>query len=874
MFDNNSPLKNIWKNSLATKQLTYILLFSSLITLISASLQIYLEYKSDIDQVKSQINQIENGHLKSLTNSLWKLDDDQIKVQLNDALSLRDIIFLEIQEGDSAIFTVGKLETSDSNISTNFPMLYKEGEVVTKIGKLIVVASLGGIYDRLFNRIFYIFTAQTIKTFLVSFFILFIVHRLVTIHLLTIAEEIKKINVKGSRKDIFLKRKKSNSTNYDELDFLVSSFNEMQKQLYLDLEKQKQQQTVIRENEEKYRLLVDTAPYGIQLADNDGKILFSNPAHHKLQGYPDGELVGKYIWDLIAEEKDKELIKKHYQALINEQPHPEIYFSKDKKFDGQLIDVQINWDYIRNSNNDVTGTISIVSDITSQKKAEDALKTAHKRFITVLDSIDATVYVVDMNTYEILFMNKNMIKSFDRDMTGEICWKVYRGEKKPCLHCPIDKIVNKEGKPTGVHIWQAKNSITQRWYINYDRAIEWTDGRIVKLQIATDITDFKKLEDELRQTHKMESIGILAGGIAHDFNNILSIILGNTELALSDIPEWSPANDSLNEIKTASIRAKEVVRQLLSFSRKAEKKYSPQNLIQLIKESTKLIRSSIPSNIDIIEKLPISCNPILADATQIHQVIINLCTNASHAMSENGGILEIHLNEITLKKRNEGKYENFEPGDYIELVIKDNGSGIDPNITNQIFDPYFTTKEVGKGTGMGLAVVHGIIKNHNGTVFVDSQLGKGSSFFACFPAFMGGKEKKLTPKIETTYSGSGKILFVDDEKPIVEMSVKILTKLGYTVVGKSKPMEAIKEFENNPNDFDVIITDMTMPIMDGLEFSKRIKTIRSEIPIIMCTGDNTVINHDIGKRSGISAYVLKPVSMNKIAKIISKVIGS
>ncbi len=231
-------------------------------------------------------------------------------------------------------------------------------------------------------------------------------------------------------------------------------------------------------------------------------------------------------------------------------------------------------------------------------------------------------------------------------MTGETCWESYRGGSGPCVHCPNKKLVDEQGKSTGVVVWQTQNPVTDKWYINYDRAIEWTDGRLVKIQIATDITQLKKMEEELRQSHKMESIGTLAGGIAHDFNNILGIIIGNAELALDDISDWNPPFKNIMEIKTASLRAKDVVRQLLSFSRKTEQEQKPLDLPMVIDESLNLIKSSIPSNIEIRKDIPKTCNAILADATQIHQVLINLYTNAAHAIGEGGAVLAVGIRTL------------------------------------------------------------------------------------------------------------------------------------------------------------------------------------------------------------------------------------
>jgi len=356
----------------------------------------------------------------------------------------------------------------------------------------------------------------------------------------------------------------------------------------------KQTEEALRESEEKYRHLFETAMVGIYRTSlEDGKFLAANKSLARMMGY---ESVNTFVEEYIT--------SKHYanpkrrEELLNK-------LQSDGKVDGFEIEM------VRTDGSRIQIALSATAypergylegaiiDITERKRAEEALRSSHERFLTVLDSIDATIYVADMETYEILFMNKYMRESFGRDMTGEICWDAFRKESEPCRHCTNDQLIDENGKPTGVCVWQGRNPITDKWYINYDRAIDWTDGRLVRLQIATDISNLKRMEEELRQSHKMESVGTLAGGIAHDFNNILGIILGNTELAMDDLPEWNPARLNLEEIRTASLRAKDVVRALLSFARKTRLVKKPTNIIPIIKESLKLLRSSIPTSIEI-----------------------------------------------------------------------------------------------------------------------------------------------------------------------------------------------------------------------------------------------------------------------------------
>ena len=516
---------------------------------------------------------------------------------------------------------------------------------------------------------------------------------------------------------------------------------------------------------------------------------------------------------------------------------------------------------------------SIIQQTGETQKAQEALLASHERFLTVLDSIDATIYVADMETYEVIFMNKHMIESFGRDMTGEICWRVFRGKDEPCSNCNNDRLMDENGNPTGVCVWQDKNPVVKKWYMNYDRAIEWTDGRWVKLQIATDITELKEMEKELHQARKMESIGTLAGGVAHDFNNLLYMIIGNAELALAAIPSSNPVHKNLDKVRSASFKAAGIVKQLLSFSRRIDQELKPINAVQTISEAITFLRATIPSTIEIRTHLPKADIMILSDPIQINQIMMNLCTNAAQVMEETGGLLEIVVAPLTLSRRTAKNYPDLTEGDYLKITLSDTGHGITPDIIDRIFDPYFTTKEIGKGSGMGLAVVHGIVKNHNGRIWVDSQVGKGTTFTLLFPVVDETPVDEPAPA-EEPVRGEESILFVDDDEAITDVSREMLEQFGYTVETATEPEQALKRFESNPNGFDLVITDMTMPKMTGAVLSEKIKEIRPDIPVIICTGHSSLIDEERAKQFGIDAYVMKPVSISTLGKTIRKVLDS
>ena len=384
----------------------------------------------------------------------------------------------------------------------------------------------------------------------------------------------------------------------------------------------------------------------------------------------------------------------------------------------------------------------------------------------------------------------------------------------------------------------------------------------------------EQLQGQLRQSQKMEAIGTLAGGIAHDFNNILSIILGNTELALADETNKQTIRQNLNQILTASLRAREMIQQLLSFSRNEESTHKPLNLNRVLEDSLKLMRSSLPTNIIIDRDICDSQCTIIADATQIHQIMLNLCTNASHAMGPDGGMLTVRLESVVLESTTMAGHTNLAAGNYARLVVADTGQGIEKHIIDRIFDPYFTTKETGKGTGMGLSVVHGIVKASGGDIQAFSQPGKFTEFQIYLPLVDMGVE--TGPDLLSQHhmpGGNERILLVDDELMLVDMMHKVLEQLGYTVSAFHDSGDALKAFIKAPRTYDILITDMTMPGMTGTGLAKAVKRVRHDLPIILCTGYNEQLCDENLDALGIRALMMKPVGMQQLAETIRSVLA-
>ena len=390
------------------------------------------------------------------------------------------------------------------------------------------------------------------------------------------------------------------------------------------------------------------------------------------------------------------------------------------------------------------------------------------------------------------------------------------------------------------------------------------------LEINLDVTEARRTEQQLRQVQKMEALGTLTGGVAHDFNNILAAIIGFTELIEDHVPQGSREAHHLQRVMESALRGRELVRQMLTYSRKTEQEKKPLSLSSIVKETVKLIRATTPTTITIKVDTLRESGVILADPTQMQQVVMNLCTNAAHAMLEKGGTLDVQLVDHLVSPSN-GDPHGLNPGLYTRLTVRDTGTGMSPDIVDKIFDPFFTTKKLGEGTGLGLSVVYGIVKQSNGHITVESEPGRGSTFTLYFPQIAGELEAAATTD-DMLPTGSERVLFIDDEEALVEMGEDILAELGYDVTSRTSSAEALALFKADPSRFDLVITDQTMPELTGFELAKEVLAIRADMPIIMCTGFSYVVNEDKAKAAGIKAFAMKPLTKREVAQTIRKVL--
>ena len=529
---------------------------------------------------------------------------------------------------------------------------------------------------------------------------------------------------------------------------------------------------------------------------------------------------------------------------------------------------------------------------TELAQANVSLNEQHIFLQTIIESLTQPFYVIDAVSYRIVLANKAAYPGTVLP-EGMTCYAMTHSRKEPCTGadhpCSLAEVIKKKQPVILEHLHLGKDG-KDRVYEIYAYPIMDNEDRVKQIiEYCVDITERKKAEEENKkisgqiiQLQKMEAIGTLAGGIAHDFNNILTAIIGFAELARYKALQGSDIRTMLDRVIDAGVRAKDLVQQILSFSRQAEQNRKPVEIQQIVKEALKLIRASIPTTIEIRQNIDDRCGAVLADPTQIHQVVMNLCTNAYHAMREKGGILGVSLKPVKIDRDvNTSSSLLLRPGDYLKLEISDTGHGMEHSVLKRIFEPYFTTKEQGQGTGMGLAVVHGIVKSHGGHITVYSEPNLGTTFHVYIPKLIAPAIgpateacEEIPPEFEALPRGHERILLVDDEEQISLMEQEVLQSLGYTVEAFTDSPGAFQAFQACPDKFDMVLTDMTMPKMTGAELSRKILAIRHDIPIILCTGFSELINAEKAKELGIREYVMKPILISEIALIIRKVFDS
>ena len=664
---------------------------------------------------------------------------------------------------------------------------------------------------------------------------------------------------------------------------LIHELKIYQAELEIQNEELKCAQQELSELHREYKRLYEFAPCGYLTLNPKGLITHVNLTAIKLLGVPRNYLLNFSLYQCIAEDwQNAYLAAREMAAKTDENQSIELLLKKENNPLWVRADIQAD----RDENERLFQWGVVLTDITREKEAVAALVQNEDHFRELFEnapiayhSLDANGNILQVNTTweEMLGYTKKEVigKSFSEFILPEMrdrfekqfpkqrsLGAIFGSEFILCQKNGNRILVGYKGKAGIDNLGKFKQTHCLLQDITSQRKVE---------------QERERLEDQLRQAQKMETIGTLAGGVAHDFNNILTIIIGNYELIKSELPEWSPLRDNLEQICSASLQARDVVRQLLTFARKSDTQQKPMNLTGVLQKSLSLIRSTLPKNIEILQHLSEETDLILCNSTRINQLVINLCTNAADAMLPIGGCLTITVENVTLDETAAQLTRTLKPGPHVKLVIKDTGRGIDAKTLARIFEPYFTTKPFGKGTGIGLAVAYGIVEQHKGEIFVESVLGQGTTFTVLLPTFQGAVEETTKGQVGKKSidhiglpKGNEKILFVDDEAFIVELTQSRLSSLGYCVTCTMDPRKALEMVKADPLAFDLVITDMGMPHMTGDVLTSELLSLRPGLPIILCTGYNENINEERARQLGLSGFLLKPIDMTDFAVTIRK----
>ncbi len=643
----------------------------------------------------------------------------------------------------------------------------------------------------------------------------------------------------------------------------------------VDLTERHAMQEALRISEERFAQVFRVSPMAITITTLEGGVYIDvNDAFTLSTGYTREESVGRSVNDLSIWANPED--RRRAVQVLRENGRLQDFELPFRKRSGEVRTASWSAEIVELDRKPCL--ISVFNDITERKRAEEALRLSEEKWSKMFRTSPGWLAVTTLEEGTFLAVNEAFCTASGYALEELL------GRSAPDLGTitlqdreQLVKIAREQG---GFRDREAKFRMRNGdiRFVLWSADVIELEGKTCLINASTDITELKKSEEEkrrleaqLQHARKMEAIGTLAGGIAHDFNNILSVIIGYTELSILDLPEGTKTKSKLEQVLTAGLRAKDLINQILAFSRKSDQGNVSIQMSPLIREAMKLLRGSLPASIEIRSDIARSTECVEANPTQIHQVLLNLCANAAHAMRETGGVLGISLSETELETGDAEVASHMAPGRYFKLEVSDTGHGMPPDVMARIFEPYFTTKKLGEGTGLGLSVVHGIVKGLGGDVTVTSAPGKGSTFTVYLPI-------TKTPAAESSEteeplpSGSGKVLLVDDEEQLVSMGTAMLEHLGYTATGVVGGAEALNLFLADPLRFDLVITDQTMPGILGSDLAMQILNVRPDMPIILCTGYNELIDGDTARAMGIREFVMKPLEMKKLAGILRKIL--
>lgn len=645
----------------------------------------------------------------------------------------------------------------------------------------------------------------------------------------------------------------------------------------MDITDRKNAEARLVQSELKYRELVEHANSIILRWNSQGHITFLNEFGQQFFGYTAAEIVGRHVLDTIVprtESQGRDLTRLMEEICAAPESFAQ-NVNENMCRDGRRVWIAWTNRIVRDPHGRVVELLSIGTDVTEHRRAEEKLRESEERFRELAETIQEVFWITDPILRRTLYVSPAYEKIWGRSCASLLedgeTWleAVHQDDRERVRQAAQLRETMHGNYDETFRVVRPDGAI--RWI--HDRAfpVRNAAGEIVRVVgAAEDITDRRQLEEQFHQAQKMEAIGQLAGGVAHDFNNILATILGNVQLALIDTAEEHPARESLGEIQNASLRATSLVQQILAFSRHQPQQRRVIDLSATVREAAGFLRATIPSIVELNCSTDRSAPLVLADATQVYQVIANLCTNAWHALDDQPGRIDVTLEAVTFSADRSPPIARLSPGSFACLTVADSGKGMDAATLERVFEPFFTTKAPGKGTGLGLAVVHGVVQSHSGAITVTSTPGQGTTFTIYFPAATAAPTDIPAASSSAYCGGHEHILYLDDEDSLVSLTTRLLERMGYRVSGFTRAEDALESFRRNPADFDLIITDLNMPGIPGVHFAADLLKVRPDMPIVLCSGHVTSELRELARRTGIREILYKPSTMEELSAVIRR----
>lgn len=871
-----------------------VVLFSSAVTLILTCLQLYLDYSRDVSIIKTRLDEIGHSSLASISQALWSLNASQLELQLQGILRLPHIRAAEVHEASFAqnplILTAG--ERGDTAvIRRDFPILYQVRGVDQTIGTLYVEASLAEVYRSLIDKALFILVSQGAKTFIVSLFIVYIFYRLVTRHLADIAYFLGGSDLRNSDQELSLDR--SPPEKPDELDEVVSSFNRMLAGLQKSYEQLRQAnhqlkvdnrvltrtEAALRKSEQLFRDYTDTASDWLWEAGPDHRFTYFSDEVGAF-GVDRDRLIGSYRWDNAADvEMEAEKWREHRAALERHEPFRGFVYSFRHK-DGTLRYTSTSGKPLFDEDGRFLGYRGTARDVTERSRAEARVR----ELSSAVEQSPAGIAIVDPAgcvTYSNhMFMKiTGLAESEGQAMMSDILpgdvWKrlseaAQRGE-----------VVSEE-------IFATPLSQESFWGLISVASIQTLDKSEGRLVVALqDITREKAEQQErealqlrLQETGKMEAVGRLAGGIAHDFNNLLGAMMGFSQFLVEDLAKDSDSHKHAERVLAMCEKGRGLVEQLLAFARARETERRVVDLMVVLDDCRDLLDASLPSTSRLEISIGDTPLPVLGNDGQLQQVMLNLCLNARDALGGVPGLITVELSRVRpdhtacSEAAHTGVGKLLPDHDYALLAISDTGAGMDAATRAQIFEPFFTTKGLGRGTGLGLAVVHGIVVSYGGHIHVESAPGEGTTFEVYLPIAEGAPQAfRAQEEQPGEVHGEERVLVVDDDPDLVQALTIGLNRYGYEVLSLTDPLKALKLFTETPDHWDIVVSDQVMPGLTGLEMIDRLKDLRSDLLAILYTGFDEGTTERTATAYGVDKLLHKPISPRHLAGHIRRLVA-